>query len=442
MAESRPSAGLPERLLRDDEMVRACKDRNFARIFELVKRVGVYPSLIARRCELTPSRVGEVMKGQRTLRDMTVIERVADGLGIPGHMLGLAPRVWESGNVLGAAAPAVARRPEEWGPHTIATQTWSSHPGASPQDSEFTLSLIESQLPQHYRGANYFGARIAIPPVLHQAHSLTQLLEATNSHPRQALLRTGSRVAEFLGWLFQDSGDFRAAAYWSDRSMEWAQEAADDRMQSYILFRKANQATAQLQSDRAVGLARAAQRIPGLTPQITALAVQQEAQAYARMRNPKAALAKFDEAQTLASDHTPSDPQATLDTSYCTPTYIEMQRANCWIELGDARRAVALFEAELASLPKVYRNDRGVYLARLARAYLASTEYEQAAKAATNALAIYSQTGSARTMIELDNFADSAAKLPKSPAIDEFLERFQARQAGFATSPSGNNEGC
>jgi hypothetical protein len=45
---------------------------------------------------------------------MSVIERIADGLRIPGHMLGLAARDWES---CGAAQPlslAVAPRHHLW----------------------------------------------------------------------------------------------------------------------------------------------------------------------------------------------------------------------------------------------------------------------------------------------------------------------------------------
>ncbi|NEE48626.1 hypothetical protein G3M55_28985, partial [Streptomyces sp. SID8455] len=52
--------------------------------------------MVARRCDLTPSRVGEVIAGRRQLLRMDVIERISDGLRIPGHMLGLARRSWET----------------------------------------------------------------------------------------------------------------------------------------------------------------------------------------------------------------------------------------------------------------------------------------------------------------------------------------------------------
>ncbi|MCQ4041991.1 tetratricopeptide repeat protein [Streptantibioticus rubrisoli] len=434
MPKYEPPQELPARLLTDAEMIAACQQRDFSKIFQLVKgRAGIYPSLIARRCDMTPSRVGEVLAGQRVVRDMTVIERVADGLRIPGRLLGLAPREWEPSDGQQPLLPISAVVPT-WMPPAAATE--ATEPMAIADDltdPEFLIALIERQLPQHYTGANFFGARQTIPPVVHYAQSVMSLLETTNGTTRQGLLRIGAQVAEFLGWLFQDLGDFRTAAYWSDRSMEWAQEAADDHMQSYLLFRKSNQATSRMSAERAVGLARAAQRLPGLTPQLTALAVQQEAQGYALMRNPKAALAKFDEACALASEPNPSGATGTLDTSYCTPTYIEIQRANCWIDLGDPMRAIDLFERELATFPQVYRNDRSVYLARLARAYVKADEPERGAEMATKALTIVTHTGSARTMAELAAVAKAVSHCRDMPAVATFNERFESIRDGFAS---------
>ncbi|GAA1499827.1 hypothetical protein [Streptomyces synnematoformans] len=351
-------------------MIKACRERDFSQIFRLMRRAGMYPALIARRCELTPSRVGEVIEGQRVVKDMSVIERVADGLRIPGHMLGLARREWEGAST-GPVPPdgeLTEAFPVDDGLRVM------SEGDDEPTDPEFVCSLIQSQLPLHYKSANYFGARQPFATVHHHARTITRLLETANGSSRQELLTMGSRTAEFLGWLYQDLGNVRTAAYWSDRSMEWAQEAADDHMQSYVLFRKSNQAASQLSSERAIGLARAAQRVPGLTSEITALAAQQEAVGYALQGNPRAALAKFDEAHEMAAQSSPNGPMGTLDTSYCTLAYVEIQRANCWIDLGEPHRAIQLFEAEIAALPQIYRNDRSVYFARLARAYAKAGE--------------------------------------------------------------------
>ncbi|WP_269853554.1 hypothetical protein [Streptomyces sp. RPT161] len=434
MPKFEPPQELPARLLADAQMIEACRQRDFAKIFQLVKaRAGMYPSLIARRCDMSPSRVGEVLSGQRVVKDMTVIERVADGLRIPGRLLGLARREWEPSDGQQPLLPVSDVVPT-WLPGDTTPDNLSATPITDDAtDPEFVLALIESQLPQHYKGANFFGARQTLPLVLHYAQSVATLLETANGSTRKGLLRVGSRVAEFLGWLFQDIGDSRSAAYWSDRSMEWAQEAADDHMQSYVLFRKSNQATSRMSAERAVGLARAAQRIPGLTPRITALAAQQEAQGYALMRNPRAALAKFDEAHTLASEPNLTGLATAIDTSYCTPTYIEIQRANCWIDLGEPMRAVSLFEKELATLPQAYRNDRSVYLARLARAYARADEPERGAEAATKALAIVAQTGSARTLAELAAVAKAVAHRPDVPAVATFTDHFDVIRDRFAS---------
>ncbi|WP_407560495.1 tetratricopeptide repeat protein [Streptomyces sp. 184] len=412
MSRSEPQQQLPPRLLNDAEMIRACRERDFSRVFRLVKRAGIYPALIARRCELTPSRVGEIAQGQRVIRDMNVIERIADGLRIPGHMLGLARRGWED-----ESATPPAPQPSD-GDLRVVPQ------GEDFTDPEFVCALIGSQLPQHFTSANYFGARQPLATVLHHVRTVLRLLEATNGSTHRQLLTVGSRTAEFLGWLYQDIGSIRAAAYWSDRSMEWAQEAADDPMQSYVLFRKSNQAASQQSPERAIGLARAAQRIPGLTPDLVALAAQQEAVGYALQSNPRAALAKFDEAHELAARPIAHKPTGTPDTSYCTPAYVEIQRANCWIDLGQPRRAIQLFEDEIAALPQVYRNDRSVYFARLARAYAKAGDPERGSETATKALAIVTQTGSARTLTELASVADTMEPQRDLPAVATFTERY------------------
>lgn len=424
MSKSEPPQDLPDRLLNDATMIAACRDRDFSQIFRLVKRAGLYPALIGRRCEMTPSRVGDVIQRKNVIRDIAVVERIADGLRIPGSMLGLARREWEIASdcppaTASLTVPELVEAPAD-------DEPWSTESGDELADPEFAGALIESQLPQHYQSANYFGARQPLPTINHHAQIIARLSETANGSTRRELLRIGSRTAEFLGWLYQDLGDFRAAAYWSDRAMEWAQEAADDQMQSYVLFRKSNQAASQAKAERAIGLAGAAQRVPNLTPGITALAAQQEATGYALQRNPKAALAKFDEAHELSSRPTTNDPAGTLDTSYCTPAYIEIQRANCWIDLGDPQRAIRLFEDEISALPRVYRNDRGVYLARLARAYAQADEPEQSAAAATRALAIVAQTGSGRTLAEL---ARTVKTRQNSPVMVTFVERLQTVRA-------------
>ncbi|MFF2612080.1 hypothetical protein [Kitasatospora sp. NPDC058046] len=418
MTEARVPDRLPASLLSNPEMITACRRRDFAAVFRLLKLAGIYPSLIARACDMTPSRVGEVLSGKRRIEKIDLIERIADGLHIPGRLLGLASRSWE----LEAPVQHPRRRPPE--------PADSGQGLSAPIDPEFFVSHLRGVMPGHYKAANLLGSRHALDAVTRHLQLLDRLQQAIGGRDREELLTIGTRTAEFLGWLNQDLGDFDRALFWSDRAMEWAQEAGDDVMAAYVLFRKSNQATAQRNAQKAVSLARAAQRSVGATHRIRALAAQQEAQGHALMGNPRFAQAKFDEAHEIAAAPDDSHADDALDLAYCTPTYIEMQRANCLIELGDPHTAVGMLEAELQVLPPVYRNDQGVYLSRLARAYAVSGEPEQAATAADRALSIAVDTESARAMSELTAAGKALQRWSAVPEVATFTRRLALMGSG------------
>lgn len=89
---------IPDALLNSDAMRQACAARNFQEIFRLVnRRTGSSHAVMAAAIgKMTSSRVSDIIRGVRGIRGPEVIERVADGFGIPGGMLGLAARPWES----------------------------------------------------------------------------------------------------------------------------------------------------------------------------------------------------------------------------------------------------------------------------------------------------------------------------------------------------------
>ncbi|MFF2845877.1 XRE family transcriptional regulator [Streptomyces sp. NPDC058001] len=88
---------IPDALLQSEAMQRACAARDFQEIFRLVnRRTGSsYAVMAAAVGKMTSSRVSDIVRGVRGIRGREVIERVADGFGIPGGMLGLPERPWE-----------------------------------------------------------------------------------------------------------------------------------------------------------------------------------------------------------------------------------------------------------------------------------------------------------------------------------------------------------
>jgi hypothetical protein len=123
----------------------------------------------------------------------------------------------------------------------------------------------------------------------------------------------------------------------------------------------------------------------------------QEAHGHALAGDERASLGLLDQAAGVAgrADGEPGPGR------YLTLQYVTIQRATCWLVLGRPERTVPTLERELASLPTIHRRDRGVYLARLASAYAASGEREQAAATTRRAPEVAHATGSRRILREL-----------------------------------------
>jgi hypothetical protein len=232
---------------------------------------------------------------------------------------------------------------------------------------------------------------------------------------RSTLLNLGARYGEFASWLYQDRGRADDAAYWADRAVEWAQQGDNPLMVSYVLTRKSNQASARGDATNAIGLAQAAQRQPKLTHRTFAVAMQQEAYGHALAGDEATSHALLDKAHAEAAASDPNGDEG--PGRYCIPSYVEIQRATCWLRLGNPRRAIDLFEVELRRLPRVHRRDRGVYLARLALAHTMESEPEIAAGLGREALDTARATGSGRIIEELRPLQSELARWQDLEAV-------------------------
>jgi transcriptional regulator with XRE-family HTH domain len=240
------------------------------------------------------------------------------------------------------------------------------------------------------------GCQAVLPSMPRHLVAVEQLLAGASGRARTELLEVGARYGEFTSWLYQDAGNAQAATLWADRSVAWATEAGDHSMVAYAMTRKAHLAADQADEEGTVGLAQAAQRY-AVTRRVQAIAMLQEAHGHALAGEERIALDRLDIALELAE-------RAAHDGGpgrYLSPGYVELQRSTCWLALGRPDRAIPLLERELTALPAVHRRDRGVYTARLARAYAMAGEREQAATVAREAREVAKATGSRRILREL-----------------------------------------
>ncbi|MEU0845173.1 hypothetical protein ABZ370_37685 [Streptomyces sp. NPDC005962] len=490
---------IPDRLLLSEGMKRACRQRNFGEIFRLVNRRGPvsYAEIAAAVGKMTSARVGDVIRGVRGIRGLTVMERIADGLGIPGHMLDLPERPWEGtpspgipaqehdyarngqgawadlwsepstgsasglptahvapsssadadalpevvlvsvyadgreqivpidrrallGHAIGVALPGNPR-PRRIRPHRLS----SGH-------SEAAIEHLRDMWHTLVRADNLFGPRHTLTAVHQQLDVLQGLLEDSRGEHRQELLKLSAQYAESAAWLHEDSMDAASAETWTSRAMEWAMEADDEAMLSWTLFRRSQLAAGKRNAGQAIGLAQAVQRHErALTRPMKAAAIQQEAQGLALDGDEVACHRKLDEAHEFAALAESSGDARSGHGDFCTPSYIEIQRANCWLNLSRPDLAVSTFQPALAGLPDVYQRDRGLAQARLAMAYVGIQEYEQAAAESASVLDMARDSGSGRTLQEAVKAVNALAAASNVPAVRDLLDAVKGN-AGFS----------
>jgi tetratricopeptide (TPR) repeat protein len=267
---------------------------------------------------------------------------------------------------------------------------------ASPAHFQEILVHLREQWHALVKTDNLLGPRFALAGVLGQVEIVEALLPQLRDTSRTEAVTLGAQYAESAAWLYEDSGNLTQARHWTSRAMEWAYEAGDTRMLAWTAFRRSQQAAAVPDAAQAIGLAQAARRDEAqlATPTRAAIRVQ-EAYAYGLDGDEPTSQRLLDEAHTWAASDTVGDAHEGHG-SYCTPSYIEIQRASCWQATGKPKKAITLYEEALRTLPPVYQRNRAGALSQLAEAYLADGQFEQAANTAHAALPVARSSGAGR----------------------------------------------
>jgi DNA-binding XRE family transcriptional regulator len=282
------------------------------------------------------------------------------------------------------------------------------------------LTYLRDQWHALVRADNLLGPRFALGAVKDQIALVEELLPvAGNRYGEVAAL--GGAYAESAAWLHEDAGQMPAAMHWVRRAMEWAIEAEDDSLLAWTIFRRSQHTSADGDAQRTVSLTRAASRGNDRLPDpMRAAIAQQEAQGHALAGDEITSHRMFDEAQRWATLDTVGDARGGHG-SFCTETYIELQRANCWTLLGKPQRAIQAYETSLPHLPAVYRRDRGMACSRFAKAYLAAGEPEAAAEMGQQALAVARSAGSGRTENDIRQLAEGLEPHRNTHQVEYFF---------------------
>jgi transcriptional regulator with XRE-family HTH domain len=381
---------------------------------------GAMMQITARRAELRKARLSRGLTAEQlaeyTGLSPSTILRAESGHGVRPDTIRLLSKFLKRPPAdLGLLPPRGARR--------SVLPSRDDAPGSAPSALAGHLRRV---LAEFASLDNLLGPESLLGVVPAQLAAVEQLLGDASPEARGELLDVAARCAELAGWVHQDAGDLRAADLWTARAVDYALAGGDPRLVSYVLMRRSNIASDAGDAQRALGLAQAALREEDrLTPQLRAVALRQEAHAYALRRDGRACARDLDRAMAEVLIGESSEPEFDL-TAYCSPGYVGMEAAACWIRLGQPMRAIATFEDGLSTWPAGYKRDLGLYLARLAVAHAAVHDLEQAEAVGQRAISVVRETHSARTLRELSRLATLLRQWEGAPEAVELTRALRA----------------
>jgi len=270
---------------------------------------------------------------------------------------------------------------------------------------------------------NLFGPRDVIPLAVRQLADMREASKSLRGSDRRELLLPQIQFADLLGWLYQDGCAYDEAGRWLDRALEWAHALGDDCCVAFVLARKSQLACDRGDPVTAIAAAGAAIRLSdGRHPRTAAAAATYGAHGHALAGDAGSARRLYGRARSaLGGDGAPPAEWATFVDS----AYIDVYEACSLAALGDHAAAASGFSGAIRGLRPGYHRDRGVYLAREARARAASGDHGRAANVAAQALSIGTETGSSRIFCELA----AVRGISRAGAEPDDLARFRAALA-------------
>ena len=263
---------------------------------------------------------------------------------------------------------------------------------------------------------NLFGPGQVIPMVIKYIDLIKSLRQDRRGTDQRALTRMQSRYAEFAGWLHQDYGDFVGAEHWTNRALEWSHGAHDVDLTVFTLARGAQLAGDMSDADRALDLAEAAESMARPRSRVAVVAATFAGQGHALRGDLDGTRRAYDHARELLAE---VDDDTSSHSAWRNASYIDVQEFRSLSVAGDYAAAAEGFESAIAALPENFHRDRGVYLARAARAYAGAGEIEQASLLGKESLTVGLETRSGRILTELAELSDFLARW-HTPHATEF----------------------
>ncbi|MHB6904868.1 helix-turn-helix domain-containing protein [Streptomyces sp. DB-54] len=352
-----PTRPLGPDVLEREDLRRALEEHDFAAAFSLIKKwAGLSQNKIASACDLTPGKVSNIISGRHNVTSISVIRRIADGLGIPGTLLGLSPRPWEQEAQHPGSPTVEERQPSEevpWRPDATvgladhltrsdlvmnrraatralsavavtgtalldALEGWlqpasaDSRPRRRGRLGERDLDALEATARAFRSWDHQYGGGLRCKAILGQLSEVTAALEEhQKGYIERRLYGVMAQLAGSAATMAWDSGQQRRAQDYYRVALRSAHAAGDARFGANVLAGMARQMLYVNRPQDALELVRLAQDGVRTTagPRLRAMLHTREAWAYAAMgRHAAFHRATRQAEETLTSASTEEEP--------------------------------------------------------------------------------------------------------------------------------------
>ncbi|QYX34534.1 hypothetical protein K1J57_16930 [Nocardiopsis sp. MT53] len=381
-----PSAALPAELLAREDMQRALQEHDFATVFQLARRHGISFGKIGASCGVKAERVGRIARDLVRVTSYDKICEIADGLRIPGHLLGLTPRPWETTQPRGLATPG----------HSNSEGTTSPVPKPGERLDSEARDWADDELRRLERDYDLVSSSMLLAEAGQIHGVLANATVPADSEGTRAVLELRARSALLMGQLIWDASHRRdggAAGSYLDQAAHAARHSRNRDVlaqallrQSFIpLYGTGDNRGALIAAQRAVHAAR------GL-PAVHALAALHVSEAHARLGDRTAAEQHLREVDRLVE-------KADLEPGEWNGRRLRIS-GSVYLSLRRPQQAQRILE-EAVPLLEERAKSQAIVVANLALAHLRQQRPDEAAAVLHDAMDLIESTraGGALTLV-------------------------------------------